>query len=72
MTKKLTLKEALKKGKLKQFIKEHEGQEYDPAKFDATLKKLLGTSTEAQGASAPDSSGSYSGTRTPRRKKKGA
>lgn len=72
MKKKLTLKEARDKGKLEQFIKEREGQEYNPEKFDATLKKLVGTSKEAPGASSRDSSGNYSGTRTRRRKKKGA
>lgn len=70
--KKLTLKEAITKGKLDQFIKEHAGQLYDASKFEATLNRVLGRSKATPAASSQGSCENCNGTQTRPRKKKGA
>ncbi len=48
-----TLKEARDKGKLRQFIKEHEGETGDAAAFDKTLSAMAGRSKSEPGTSKP-------------------
>lgn len=55
---KLTLKEALLKGKLKQFIKEREGEKGDLDKFDKIIESATGTSSTVRSASSQDDDGS--------------
>lgn len=43
----LSLKEALKAGKLKQFIKDHLKQKGDAEQFDAVISSMVGKSKEA-------------------------
>ena len=53
--KKITLKEAIKKGKLKEFIKEREQDKpADAEKFDATLSSMVGKSKATPKASSQD------------------
>ena len=55
----ITLKEALKKGKIKQFIKERlfEEEEGDKERFDSTLSSMAqGKSPKARKASSQDDS----------------
>lgn len=55
--KKLTLKEAIAKGKLKQFIKEHENDPPgDKEKFDKLLEAATRKSSKAQKTSSQDAS----------------
>lgn len=55
--KNLTLKEALKKKKLKQFIKQHDKQTGDKEAFDSILSSMAsGKSPKARQPSAPDDS----------------
>lgn len=50
-----TLKEAIEKGKLAQFIKEHKrGPKGDADAFDATLEKMAGKSKPVPKTSSPD------------------
>lgn len=66
-----TLKEAIKKKKLKQFILEHPS-EGDREKFGSTLSSMVGRKSKAgQAASVQVASGRYAETQTPQRKKKG-
>jgi len=52
----VTLKQAIKSGKLRQFIKEHQGEEGDIEAFNRTVEVMAGKSKEARPASAPESS----------------
>ena len=63
----LSLEEARKSGKLKQFAKEHPSKG-DGEKFDRLLDAMVKpkNSPEADQTSTPASSEGYSGTRTPR------
>ena len=49
-----TLKAAIEKGQLEEFIAEREGETGDADAFNATLRSMAGTSKEAPGASSPD------------------
>lgn len=55
MKSKLTLKEAIAKGKLKEFIKERLHQTGDKPKFDATISSMVGKSKATPAASPKDS-----------------
>lgn len=55
-SKDLTLKEAIAKGKLPQFIKERSEQKGDKPKFDAAISSMVGKSKATQEASEKDSS----------------
>lgn len=52
----LTLKGAITKGKLKQFIKEHAKDRGDKEQFDTALSSMVGKSKEAQKSSSQDDS----------------
>lgn len=52
----VTLKQAIEKGRLKQFIKEHEGEEGDMEAFNRAVQTMAGKSSEARPASSPDDS----------------
>lgn len=52
----MNLKEAIAKGKLKQFIAEH-ALEGDSDKLDSTLSSMVGKSKEAPAASPADDDG---------------
>jgi len=52
----ITLKQALERGTLDQFIAEHEGEIGDREAFEATIRAMAGTSKEAPEASSPDGS----------------
>lgn len=52
----LSLREAIERGELDQFITEHEGQIGDPAAFERIIHSMAGTSKEAPEASSPDGS----------------
>lgn len=57
MKKMTTLKEAIAKGKLKQFIKEREKDDAgDQDRFDATLESIAGKPKATQEASSQDDS----------------
>lgn len=51
----ITLKEAITKNKLKEFIKERSTQTGKKPAFDATISSMVGKSKEAQEASEKDS-----------------
>lgn len=68
----MNLKEALKKNKLKQFIKERSGQKGDRDKFDRTIGSMVGKSKAAPATSLKGSSANYTDTQTPKRTLKGA
>ena len=68
-SKRITLKEALAKSKLEQFIKEHDGETYNPAAFNKAIAKLVGKSKAVPATSAQDSSANCSGKKTRRRKR---
>lgn len=54
---KISLKEALKTGKLKQFIKERlEDKPGDPDKFEKVISSMVGKSPKVPKASLPDDS----------------
>lgn len=46
------LKQAVERGKLAQFIKEHKGEKGDPDAFNRTLQAMAGKSSEARPASS--------------------
>ena len=50
----VTLKEALEKGKISQFVAEHADKIGDRTAFEATLRSMAGKSKEAPEASSPD------------------
>jgi len=50
------LKQALEKGRLKQFVKEREGMEGDPDAFDRTIEIMAGKSSKVRPASPQDAS----------------
>jgi hypothetical protein len=55
-SKNINLKEALKKNKLNQFIKERVGQAGNKPDFDATLSSMVGKSPKAPATSGQDDS----------------
>lgn len=57
MPSQLTLSQAVKQGRIEQFIAEHEGEIGDADAFAFTLQAMAGTSKEAPVASSPDGSG---------------
>ena len=52
--KKISLKEAIAKGKLQQFIKERQDKTGDQEQFDATLSSMTENSPEDQEASSQE------------------
>jgi hypothetical protein len=52
----ITLADAIKRGKLEQFIAEHKGETGDPVEFERIIRSMTGTSKEAPEASSPDGS----------------
>jgi hypothetical protein len=69
----MNLKEALKQGKLEEFIAEREGRPPgDPAKAEAVIRRMAGTSPTAPPSSPQDASGGCSDTQTPQRTSEGA
>ena len=52
----ISLKQARESGKLDQFIKQHKGEQGDPAAFNRTVALMAQTSPEAPPASSPDDS----------------
>lgn len=50
----MTLRDALERGKLDQFLAEHEDEIGDREAFEATLRSMAGKSKEAPEASSPD------------------
>lgn len=52
----ITLREAVRLGKLDQFIAEHEGEIGDMDAFNLTVQAMSGTSKEVPEASSPDAS----------------
>jgi hypothetical protein len=49
----LTLAEAIKHGKVDQFVAEHKGETGDGEAFEATFRSMAGKSKEAPEASSP-------------------
>lgn len=52
----VNLKEAIKKGKLKEFIKQNSKKTGDKSRFDAAISSMAGKSKAVRGASKKDSS----------------
>jgi hypothetical protein len=69
----VSLKEAIKHGKLQEFIDQHKDDSPgDEKKFDAILRRAVETPKEARPPSFPVASGGCSGTQTPPRTSEGA
>ena len=62
----LSLEEARKLGKLKEFAKQHPSEETRPGRFDALLDAMTKSSPEAGQTSGPEPSACCTDTQTPR------